>query len=175
MSERFWAKVQRGEPDACWPWLGWVGPSGHGKTSYKCINILASRKAWILTHGEPLGGLCVNHRCDNALCCNPAHMYLGTRADNMVDRWRETPSPERGRRINTGSVLTPDEMTELYQMRKEGATLKECGARFNMHFGSVARILTTQRKARLAEIQRAKLSKSARTDIHTQSIDKNGP
>ena len=169
MSERFWAKVQRGEPDACWPWLGWVGPSGHGRTTFGSSSILASRKAWILTHGRPPLGLCVNHRCDNALCCNPSHMYLGTRSDNMRDMWREIPAAERGPRERTGSVLTAQELAELYRMRKEGATLKECAARFNMTTTTICRLVTAQRKARLAELGRS--VQKTRDDIQNLKSD----
>ena len=36
--------------------------------------------------GEISGGLHVLHRCDNTLCINPEHLYVGTHQDNMKDR-----------------------------------------------------------------------------------------
>lgn len=151
--ERFWAKVKKGSPDECWPWIGYIGPSGHGRTFHKGTPTLASRKAWVLTHGEPLGGLCVNHKCDHAACCNPAHMYLGTRIDNMVDRWRSPPPNERRKRGIDGSVFTPDELTRMYQMRKEGASLLECARVFKVHIGTICRLVRNQREARLAQLR----------------------
>src|ERR1035437_3079366 len=116
----FWAKVDKRGPDECWPWLAFKKPSGHGLTWHMRRSIHASRKAWILTHGEITSNLCVNHKCDNPSCCNPAHLYLGTRADNMVDLWAKTPPNERkpGRRY----ALTVEQLERMWVMRSDGAT-----------------------------------------------------
>jgi DNA-binding transcriptional regulator YiaG len=86
----FWENVDRSDPEGCWPWLGYCGPSGHGLTSHRGLPIHASRKAWILTHGEIRGELSVLHKCDNPPCCNPGpkHLYLGTRAEGLSERRR---------------------------------------------------------------------------------------
>jgi hypothetical protein len=83
----FWEKVRRGTDAECWPWLGYTKSSGHGLTQLQGKSMHASRKAWILANGIILNDLCVNHKCGNALCCNPTHMYLRTRAENMGDRF----------------------------------------------------------------------------------------
>jgi hypothetical protein len=71
-----------GGPAACWPWTGSCTRHGYGKLS---ATEVAHRVAWELTNGPIPSGLCVLHRCDNPPCCNPAHLFLGTRSDNVAD------------------------------------------------------------------------------------------
>lgn len=82
----FWRRVDSSENDRCWPWLGARKPTGYGFLSFQRKYWRAHRLAWFLTHGSIPAGQHVLHRCDNPPCCNPAHLWLGTHADNMRDR-----------------------------------------------------------------------------------------
>lgn len=86
--DRFWAKVEHAhERGRCWLWKGFTRASGHGMTTWMGKPLHAHRLAWILKRGEITEGLCINHKCPNPHCCNPAHLYIGTREQNMADRW----------------------------------------------------------------------------------------
>jgi hypothetical protein len=86
-SARFWEKVDRGEPDECWPWMGARDPSGYGRFAVGADRSeKASRIAWRLTNGAVPTGLHILHSCDNPPCCNPAHLRPGTHQENMADR-----------------------------------------------------------------------------------------
>lgn len=86
---RFWQRVAVGEPDACWPWLGAIDERpdrGYGVVGVRGRPMGAHRLAYILTHGVDLDSeVCVCHRCDNRPCCNPAHHFPGSIADNIRD------------------------------------------------------------------------------------------
>lgn len=152
----FWRKVAHAGPDECWPWTGFKKPGGHGLTSYKSAPIHASRKAYILTHGPVPADLCVNHRCDNAACCNPSHLYLGTRADNMIDRWNETPAAERSQR-GRPTALDAEQLEKLWKLRRHGATLKECATEFDVHIATICRYITIVRKQKLEKTRADRL------------------
>lgn len=81
--ERFWAKVQKRAEHECWPWLGCVAkPQGYGRAGKRGY---AHRLAYEIVHGPIPDGLEVRHACDNRICCNPAHLSIGKRKDNVQD------------------------------------------------------------------------------------------
>jgi len=85
----FWKKVDRsGGPNSCWPWTAATN-GRYGLIRINNKNIRAHRKAFSLRVGEIPFGYEVCHKCDNPVCCNPEHLFVGTHRDNMDDRNRK--------------------------------------------------------------------------------------
>ena len=106
---RFHSRYEIDQATGCWNWTGRLNHSGYGIIAGEIkgkryvpagVNMMAHRVSWIIHNGEiPKSdlphGTVVRHKCDNPKCVNPAHLLLGTQADNVRDMIA------RGRRVVT--------------------------------------------------------------------------
>lgn len=129
--------------DACWEWQG--APDRHGYGRIRANNrgpsLLAHRVAWEAHNAEPVPAeLCVCHRCDNRLCVNPSHLFIGTNLENIQDRdakKRQT----RGTRHHK-SKLTPEQVAQIRRLFAEGQQTKsQLAKRFGITDTSVHLII----------------------------------
>lgn len=136
--QRFWSKVQIGNPQECWPWIAHhrtksgygvicLMPPG-GKTNYR-----SHRVAFHLATGQDPLDLYVCHSCDNRLCCNPAHLWLGTNQDNQVD------SVLKGR---SRAKLDVEKVRQIRSLHASGATNSELARRFKINHTTVWSVIT---------------------------------
>lgn len=144
LETRFWRKVKIQESHECWEWQASTrnhgSPYGSFHTGKKSKQ--AHRLAWELTYGFIPSHLCVCHHCDNPLCCNPSHLFLGTSADNSHDRdakgRQRTPlgAAHGMAKLNQEQVL---EIRRLY--RAGGISQLKLGEMFSVSERQVGRII----------------------------------
>ncbi len=86
--DRLMGKVSIG--DSCWEWTGAKESAGYGRIKNAGRTMSAHRVSWELHNGPIPAGMLVCHRCDNPPCVRPSHLFLGTQADNAIDRERKS-------------------------------------------------------------------------------------
>ena len=101
--EKFFAYVIK--KPGCWGWGNSSNNKGYGTVNVKkndgrWVPFLAHRLSWIIHNGPIPDGLEVCHHCDNPVCTNPEHLFLGTHKENFSDQSKKGRSPLTGAKIN---------------------------------------------------------------------------
>lgn len=146
LQSRFWEKVDRLHPTGCWRWTASKSPNGYGKIirgGRGTPLVPAHVVSWELAHDPVPAGLCVLHRCDNKLCVNPAHLFLGTKADNAADRDRKGRQSKGSQRWN--AKITPTDVLAIRRMAADGETHQSIADHYHLCRPHVTTIVNRQR------------------------------
>jgi hypothetical protein len=91
--EDFWSRVKKQR--SCWEWQGATNSTGYGSltfhgraaTAHRVAAFLSGLTTDIPAPKDRKGLGFILHSCDNRRCCNPAHMSIGTYAENQIEAY----------------------------------------------------------------------------------------
>jgi len=130
----------------CWEWQSTLNNKGYGMLGIgdrsrknRSRMLIASRVAYVLYIGSLPDGLCVCHACDNPRCVNPAHLFLGTHADNIADMHRKGRAHKNHRRggRHPSAKLTAAQVQAIRAMLAAGARQAAVGRLYGVNFRTI--------------------------------------
>lgn len=152
---RFWSKVEK--TPTCWLWHGFKTQQGYGFFSLTSKrHVIAHRFAYEMTYGLFLPSLFVCHTCDTPGCVNPAHLFLGSPADNTRDASRKgrmasgtrhgsSTHPERSPRgSHHGNAKLSEEDVRLIRLMTNALSLSEIARAFGVDKTNISKIVRRQ-------------------------------
>lgn len=136
-STDFWPRVTVAAPDQCWLWCGPMGSYGYGAFKSAGVTVGAHRLAWILANGSDVpSGMVVRHKCHVRLCCNPAHLELGTVQDNNTDKMQAR-RQAKGERCHTAK-LHADTIPIIRARERAGESLRSLAAEYGVYPSTIS-------------------------------------
>ena len=146
LEKRFWSKVQLPKDliNECWIWTAGTKQDGYGifylKGYVNDNKVRAHRLSYEYYHGSiNPPDLFVCHKCDNPICVNPNHLFLGTNQENQYDRFnkdRQAIGTKNGR-----SKLTELDVIDIRDLFKNGMTIQELANLYNMGWTTISNII----------------------------------
>lgn len=115
IEESFWERVNK--TNSCWIWTG-QAPNGYGRIDRSTGSYSSHRVSWELHFGRVPEGMHVLHKCDNPLCVNPEHLFLGSQVDNNTDKISKS-RQAKGEDF-PHAKLTEEKVREIREMTKQG-------------------------------------------------------
>jgi len=143
--ERFLAKVKINRNTECWEWHAALTKTGYAKFGLPGPQgqktVRGHRYSWEVRYGKIPDDLLVCHRCDNRICVNPSHLFLGTQVDNMHD------STSKGRSVNGDGygVMDENKVRTILAGTFKGETQDQIASRFGVSRQLIQKILARKK------------------------------
>ncbi len=123
--------------NGCWTWEGATNGKGYGWIESHSKRKMVHRLVYELCVGEIPETFCVLHNCpagDNPSCCNPAHLWAGTKRDNNRD------CAAKGR--HSDAKIRPEQVEKIRQRLATGGRgiVKQLAEEYGVTPGAIIHI-----------------------------------
>jgi hypothetical protein len=134
------SRIEVRTKDECWHWTGKRSWDGYGRVRVDGRDIMAHRAVWLIEVGPIPEEMFVCHRCDNRLCVNPEHLFLGTHDENMQDMVKKR--RQRAGERHPSAKLSAAAVRAIRQDYANGlSTQQELAARFGVAPSLIHRVI----------------------------------
>lgn len=142
LRDRLAARVDK-RADGCWVYTG-QNNGNYGQIEYRRRTYLAHRAAYMVHKGEIPNGACVCHACDNRLCVNPSHLWLGSYSDNA----RDMVEKGRGNAYTPPRKLTNEDVENIKLEHRNGSSQSTIASKYSVSQCHVSFIVTGKRRTK---------------------------
>lgn len=119
----------------CWEWNHFICKrSGYGRMRYELKMEFSHRMSYKFFKGEIGSGLFVCHKCDNKLCINPDHLFLGTPKENSQDMVKKGRCANHIGENNNSAILNEKLVLEIRNLHALGMKMKEICRKFSIKY-----------------------------------------
>jgi hypothetical protein len=142
LRRRFWwffKFVTVAGPKGCWCWTGprFNSRQEYGRITVNGVSMPAHRFAYELFRGPIPKKMLVCHSCDQQVCVNPDHLFLGTHQDNMADMVAKQRSSHIHGESHPNAKLTDELVAEI---RSSPETQKELAERLHVSQALISKV-----------------------------------
>ena len=146
-----WKKVDKKSDEECWPWIGQITEKGYGRVRFNGGRYYAHRVIFWLKwpnsielaapkmDRDTVGFLL--HKCDNPICCNPNHLYVGSQLDNIRDRDRKNRHADFSGTKNPNSKFDMKQVQLIRQQKADGMSAKAIALAHDVSYSCIKRLL----------------------------------
>jgi len=133
--------------EGCWGWKGSIAKGGYPVMTCRkaCGPDRGHRASWVIHRGPIPEKMFVCHACDNPICTNPDHLWLGTRKQNNDDkiekgRQGKVMPPHKQGSENGSSKLNEDQVREIKYLISKGDSCYSIGKTYGVSKTTILRI-----------------------------------
>ena len=132
--QKVFSRCKRDEETGCLEWQGACINKGYGHIRLNTAGVITwdgpHRIVWKHSHGEIPKGMMVCHHCDNRVCAEISHLFLGTAKANAADMIAKGRSLKGERQSQ--AKLTEDQVCEIREKWEGGRSQASIGREYRV-------------------------------------------